>query len=274
MAAEILDDAHFFLPSDILSDDFPDDFPYDHQPFSNDDVLTCNKLPSTVAWASSHLRLHPQPPTVEDMLFASTGQVMSISHGDVDVRQNTLHHAMPSHKPTQHSVSNGYRSSPTANTHHRQLQVHQFNHLKRQQMLKQQQNRSRGGLFQETSADMRALFLATPSSRKQSYGGTGVFFPRRVGCSIDSNKKSACSTVQSVLLPARVVQALNLNLDSLDHFNQRNHGGFMLDHDTVIARSGGIFSHENERGFVGGLQRSLAPVTFPNSVNHHLSNTY
>lgn len=57
-------------------------------------------------------------------------------------------------------------------------------------MLKQQQNRSRGGLFQETSADMRALFLATPSSRKQSYGGTGVFFPRRVGCSIDSNKKS------------------------------------------------------------------------------------
>lgn len=93
--------------------------------FSHHHFFVSPKLPSTVAWASSHLRLHPQPPTVEDMLFASTGQVMSISHGDVDVRQNTLHHAMPSHKPTQHSVSNGYHSSPTANTHHRQLQVHQ-----------------------------------------------------------------------------------------------------------------------------------------------------
>ncbi|KAJ9171951.1 hypothetical protein P3X46_015246 [Hevea brasiliensis] len=51
---------------------------------------------------------------------------------------------------------------------------------------------------------MQAIFL---DSGKKSCG-TGVFLPRRAGTNLQSSKKPACSPV---LLPARVVQALNLN---------------------------------------------------------------
>eukprot|EP00250_Pteridium_aquilinum_P033546 c5822_g1_i1 orf=826-2124(-) len=55
---------------------------------------------------------------------------------------------------------------------------------------------------------MRAVFLGTPGARES--GGTGVFLPRRVGSGHDSKRKPACSTV---LLPSRIVQALNLNVE-------------------------------------------------------------
>ncbi|KAH7655900.1 hypothetical protein IHE45_18G043400 [Dioscorea alata] len=57
-------------------------------------------------------------------------------------------------------------------------------------------------------AGMRAIFLNGSGSRKPS-GGTGVL-PRRAGNTNEARKKSACCTV---LLPAKVVHALNLNLD-------------------------------------------------------------
>ncbi|GMH10197.1 hypothetical protein Nepgr_012038 [Nepenthes gracilis] len=53
---------------------------------------------------------------------------------------------------------------------------------------------------------MRAVFLGTPASKRES-AGTGVFLPRPT----DSRKKPACSTV---LLPAKVVLALN-NINAL-----------------------------------------------------------
>lgn len=55
---------------------------------------------------------------------------------------------------------------------------------------------------------MRAVFLGTPGSRES--GGTGVFLPRRIGSGPDIKRKPACSTV---LLPARIFQALNLNVE-------------------------------------------------------------
>ncbi|GMH31021.1 hypothetical protein Nepgr_032864 [Nepenthes gracilis] len=56
---------------------------------------------------------------------------------------------------------------------------------------------------------MRAIFL---DSGHQSCG-TGVFLPRRAGVQdFGSSKKPACSPV---LLPSRVVQALNLNVHAL-----------------------------------------------------------
>ncbi|CAN6471535.1 unnamed protein product [Victoria cruziana] len=61
------------------------------------------------------------------------------------------------------------------------------------------------------TSGMRAVFLGNSGSRRES-SGTGVFLPRRVGSSPDYRKKSGCSTV---LLPARVVQALNLNIDDM-----------------------------------------------------------
>ncbi|XP_020526619.1 uncharacterized protein LOC18440207 isoform X2 [Amborella trichopoda] len=64
---------------------------------------------------------------------------------------------------------------------------------------------------QIAGSGMRAVFLNGTGSRRES-GGTGVFLPRRAGSPNEMRKKPACSTV---LLPARVVQALNLNLDDM-----------------------------------------------------------
>ncbi|XP_050266404.1 uncharacterized protein LOC126710065 [Quercus robur] len=55
---------------------------------------------------------------------------------------------------------------------------------------------------------MQAIFLE--SGRRSC--GTGVFLPQRLETNFQSKKKPACSPV---LLPSRVVQALNLNVHAL-----------------------------------------------------------
>ncbi|TQD99316.1 hypothetical protein C1H46_015105, partial [Malus baccata] len=55
---------------------------------------------------------------------------------------------------------------------------------------------------------MQAIFL--DSSQKSC--GTGVFLPQRAGTHFHRTKKPACAPV---LLPSRVVQALNLNVHAL-----------------------------------------------------------
>ncbi|GFZ14946.1 hypothetical protein Acr_24g0011360 [Actinidia rufa] len=57
----------------------------------------------------------------------------------------------------------------------------------------------------------RAVFLGG-SGVKRECAGTGVFLPRRYGNPSDSRKKPGCSTA---LLPARVIHALNKNLDAM-----------------------------------------------------------
>lgn len=146
-----------------------------------------------------------------------------------------------------------------------QLQAARLYQLKRQQLLKQQQqycaawerrqqqqNRARNsndvrplGLpnsawpplqrshQQQPSiagSGMTAVFLN--GSRRQS-NGTGVFLPRRVGTPNEPKKKPACSTV---LLPARVVQALNLNLEDMGVY-PRLPGSCVLDNDAATAWS-------------------------------------
>uniref|UniRef100_A0A452Z8P6 Uncharacterized protein n=1 Tax=Aegilops tauschii subsp. strangulata TaxID=200361 RepID=A0A452Z8P6_AEGTS len=75
------------------------------------------------------------------------------------------------------------------------------------------------------AAGMRAVFL-TPPGAKRERNGTGVFLPRPAGAPAEPRKKSGCSTV---LVPARVVHALNLNLDDLGA-QPRYAGGIILDH--------------------------------------------
>ncbi|KAK8542009.1 hypothetical protein V6N13_137416 [Hibiscus sabdariffa] len=58
---------------------------------------------------------------------------------------------------------------------------------------------------------IRAVFLGNPAGKGEC-AGTGVFLPRRTGTT-EPRKKQAGPTV---LLPARVVQALNLNLDEIN----------------------------------------------------------
>lgn len=75
----------------------------------------------------------------------------------------------------------------------------------------QQSQQPRGG---GGGSGMRAVFLGIPGGAKRESTGTGVFIPntpRRTGVTpAVSRKKQGCSTV---LLPERVVQALNLKLE-------------------------------------------------------------
>ncbi|KAF8719590.1 hypothetical protein HU200_024329 [Digitaria exilis] len=92
------------------------------------------------------------------------------------------------------------------------------------------------------AAGMRAVFL-TPPGAKQERNGTGVFLPRPAGAPAEPKRKTGCSTV---LVPARVVQALNLNLDDLGA-QPRYPGGFVLDHDALISRSNAMLANQKRR---------------------------
>ncbi|RCV17461.1 hypothetical protein SEVIR_3G226600v4 [Setaria viridis] len=89
---------------------------------------------------------------------------------------------------------------------------------------------------------MRAVFL-TPPGAKRERNGTGVFLPRPAGAPAEPKRKTGCSTV---LVPARVVQALNLNLDDLGA-QPRYPGGFVLDHDALISRSNAMLASQKRR---------------------------
>lgn len=123
-----------------------------------------------------------------------------------------------------------------------QLQAARFYQLRRLQLLRQQQqlylaamerkrriNAAVNGcqplslswpsLQKQTQGDDRTAVLVNGGARRQSIG-TGVFLPRRTGTPFEPRKKPAGP---NVFLPARVVQALNLNVDELN-FNPRSHG--------------------------------------------------
>ncbi|KAK8651171.1 hypothetical protein V6N13_140783 [Hibiscus sabdariffa] len=74
---------------------------------------------------------------------------------------------------------------------------------------------------------MGAVFLDNPTGKRECVG-TGVFLPRRVGTA-ETRKKQARSTI---LLPVRVVQALNLNLVEINaqpHLRSRFNVGVTTD---------------------------------------------
>ncbi|KAG6544868.1 hypothetical protein Mapa_013558 [Marchantia paleacea] len=68
-----------------------------------------------------------------------------------------------------------------------------------------------GGQGVNGGSGMRAVFLGSAGSGRES-GGTGVFLPRCIGGASDHRRKPACSTV---LLPSRIVQVLNLNVEDM-----------------------------------------------------------
>ncbi|XP_027336508.1 uncharacterized protein LOC113850249 isoform X2 [Abrus precatorius] len=170
---------------------------------------------------------------------------------------------------------------------HQQLQIAQFEMLRQQQMAKQQQQRqmvpNRGrninrnnvrsnntGLSssawpslqqgkQQFGSGMRAVFLGNPSGKRESTG-TGVFLPRCVDNTSESRKKS-------VLVPDRVAQALNLNLEGMvgGHFQQhypRFNGGSSMEKGSAIPR----VRSNNNYGF-SQQKRSIRPHP---QVNHEI----
>ncbi|XP_008785474.1 uncharacterized protein LOC103704103 [Phoenix dactylifera] len=223
---------------------------------------------------SSPMEQHKEDPW--DVLYEAAGQVMRLRLNEQNVYARGL--LGPSRKPfpapSQNPQKAGCYNSPVLTK--QQLQAAQFYHLKQQQLMKQQlsaawgrQGRARvvggggGGGYggegrcggrplglplplqkqqqpqqHQQGSGMRAVFLTGPGARRESTG-TGVFLPRRVGTPTESLKKPACSTV---LLPARVVQALNLIPEELGA-QQRYPGGFVLDHDSLVGRSNNALSH-------------------------------
>ncbi|KAG2690707.1 hypothetical protein I3760_09G202200 [Carya illinoinensis] len=113
---------------------------------------------------------------------------------------------------------------------------------------------------QQNGSGMRAVFLGNPGGKKECTG-TGVFLPRRVDCPSDTRRKPGCSTV---LVPARVVQALNLNLEDMlgsqpQHL-PRFSGTITPDGDAALRlRSNSVFSHQ---------KRNLRPQ--PEATNHEI----
>ncbi|XVF83810.1 hypothetical protein PTKIN_Ptkin16aG0522900 [Pterospermum kingtungense] len=90
---------------------------------------------------------------------------------------------------------------------------------------------------QNTVSGMRAVFLGGSGSVKRECAGTGVFLPRRYGNNntLEPRKKPACP---AVLLPAKVVQALNLNFDDTNSHVQPPHfsSSFASNYDALVAR--------------------------------------
>ncbi|KAK8582280.1 hypothetical protein V6N13_145265 [Hibiscus sabdariffa] len=93
----------------------------------------------------------------------------------------------------------------------------------------QQQQQQRNQL---AGSHMRAVFLDASGSRNGSCG-TGVFMPRGIGGTpTESRKKQGSATV---LIPARVVQALKLHFEKTGVPTRPNSSCFPLRHDACVS---------------------------------------
>nr|GMC75821.1 uncharacterized protein LOC109191910 isoform X2 [Ipomoea batatas] len=238
-----------------------------------------------------------------DLLYAAAGEVARMKmmeEAAAALYQSKNGVWAPPRRPSPVTVPSAPQN-PQLSTY-QQLQLAQFQRLKQLQMVKNQQggsigpyqaaNQSRiaknggGGVGFRPSAwptqqqsqlpgsGMRAVFLGNPGGgAKRECSGTGVFIPRRTGNPSESRKKPVCSTV---LLPDRVVQALNLNVaDSHSHphhppqglqprFNA-NAAAFTHDYDSTGA---GLRNHRNN-GAVLAQPKKHTPQGMANHYNHH-----
>ncbi|OMO94359.1 hypothetical protein CCACVL1_06043 [Corchorus capsularis] len=114
---------------------------------------------------------------------------------------------------------------------------------------------------QNSGSGMRAMFLGGSGNNvKRECAGTGVFLPRRYGNNNNNppepRKKSGCSTV---LLPAKVVQALNLNFDdSNNHVQPHFNASFASNYDALVARRNAVLT-QARRSYrqEGGLNHEI-----------------
>lgn len=77
-------------------------------------------------------------------------------------------------------------------------------------------------------AGMRAVFLLRSGERKEPVG-TGVFLPRTATRNTERKTNSDAAVCPAVLIPAKVAQALNLNVENFP-------SGFVLQHDAFVER--------------------------------------
>ncbi|KAK4377640.1 hypothetical protein RND71_003936 [Anisodus tanguticus] len=196
-----------------------------------------------------------------DLLYAAVGEVARMKMEDKNGiwapprKTSPVYVDQKMAKPNLGSFYSNQQPPPS----YQQLQMAQFQRLKQQQIMKQaqsvlglekdgflqswptlQQSRAPRPTLQQSHAPrqsrqsgsgMRAVFLGNPGP-KRVCAGTGVFIPRRVGTQTETRKKQGCSTV---LLPDRVVQALNLNLQAQVQPRCNNNGGVLKYRNNNVA---------------------------------------
>ncbi|KAE8692432.1 hypothetical protein F3Y22_tig00110833pilonHSYRG00043 [Hibiscus syriacus] len=212
-----------------------------------------------------------------DLLYAAAGEVarMPVNEKSFGGFNNTGLLRSPATKLSQ-NIDVSCFCQPPQSLSRQELQAAQFQILKQKQHQQQHhhhvvQNRARSNnstnrpmglspsaclpLKQQTrmtnGSGMQAVYLNHPTAKREC-AGTGVFLPRRIGAPSEPRKKSACPTV---LLPARVVQALNLNLDEIGaqpQIHPRFNANFTADTDGALRmlRSGeNVFPNQKQRNF-------------------------
>lgn len=85
--------------------------------------------------------------------------------------------------------------------------------------------------------------LQSGSSVKRGCGGTGVFLPRQYGVPpSESRRKTSCAPI---LVPAKVIHALNLNVDDFNGGRQpRFSSDFGVDYDALLARRNALLMQQ------------------------------
>lgn len=88
--------------------------------------------------------------------------------------------------------------------------------------------------------------LQRGSGVKRGCGGTGVFLPRPYGTPLpESRKKTSCAPV---LVPAKVIHALNLNINDFNGGRQpRFSNDFGVDYDALLARRNALLMQQRLR---------------------------
>ncbi|KAE8697735.1 copper transporter 1-like [Hibiscus syriacus] len=204
------------------------------------------------------------PPATWDLLYAAAGEVERLRMNEETYGgfSNSGLFGPPPRKHCLNLDASGFY--PQQSLSHNKLRATHFQQLK-QQLMKQQNALVWGGLKQlqqqhvvqnrgsygkgtlglspsawplqqqqqpPNGSGTRAVLLGNPNGKSQC-AGTGVFLPRRVGSFSEPRKKPACPAVS---VPARMAQAINLNLNEVGaqpqshHHRLRNGGNLVGNH--------------------------------------------
>ncbi|CAM6022032.1 unnamed protein product [Sphagnum balticum] len=169
----------------------------------------------------------PQQSDAWDLLYAAAGEVVRLKRNDQQQQKRPLssfpvsryhqQHVQSQHHPQAYLLqqqvppaqigAGGGGSSPGLRMVAAARNVAASSSLAPHCVPPSLHNRTANG----GGSGMRAVFLGSGGSGRES-SGTGVFLPRCAGNGPELKRKPVCSTV---LLPSRIVQVLNLNVDNM-----------------------------------------------------------
>ncbi|CAM6075841.1 unnamed protein product [Sphagnum tenellum] len=165
----------------------------------------------------------PQQSDAWDLLYAAAGEVVRLKRNEQQnrplssfpVSRYHQQHVQSQHQPQAFSLQQQSRQYPI---HHQQHQAARSGVVGkgcqgqyRSERFMDYNNTSKWTAANGAGSGMRAVFLGSGGSGRES-SGTGVFLPRCAGNGPELKRKPVCSTV---LLPSRIVQVLNLNVDNM-----------------------------------------------------------